>query len=66
MTTRRAFLHAMGRAGGYSAVYLSMQAMGLLATPAAAATRIVDLPSGSGAGRSVAILGAGIAGLVAA
>lgn len=66
MTTRRAFLHAIGRAGGYSAVYLSMQAMGLLATPAAAATRIADLPPGSGAGRSVAILGAGIAGLVAA
>ncbi len=66
VTTRRAFLHAMGRAGGYSAVYLSMQAMGLLAMPALGATRIVDLPAGSGAGRSVAILGAGIAGLVAA
>jgi monoamine oxidase len=66
VTTRRAFLQAMGRAGGYSAVYLSMQAMGLLAMPAMGATRIVDLPAGSGTGRSVAILGAGIAGLVAA
>lgn len=66
MTTRRAFLHAMGRAGGYSAVFLSMQAMGLLATRASAETRLVALPPGSGKGKSVVILGAGIAGLVAA
>ncbi len=56
----------MGRAGGFSATYLSMQAMGLLATPAAAQTTKPDLPAGSGAGRHVVILGAGIAGLVAA
>lgn len=56
----------MGRAGGYSATYLSMQAMGLLAMPASAQTTRPDLPVGSGAGKHVVILGAGIAGLVAA
>lgn len=64
MTTRRQFLHAMGRAGGYSAVYLSMQALGLLAP--AQAIEPLGLPAGSGSGKSVVILGAGIAGLVAA
>lgn len=64
MTSRRAFLHAMGRAGGYSAAYLSMQALGLLAMPRAFAG-VPELPSGSGAGKSVVILGAGMAGLSA-
>jgi monoamine oxidase len=64
MTSRRAFLQAMGRAGGYSAVYLSMQAMGLLAAPRAFAG-VPELAPGSGKGRSVVILGAGIAGLSA-
>ena len=62
--TRRAFLERLGAAGGYSAVYLGMEAMGLLASPAPAEP--FALPRGSGAGRSVAILGAGISGLVAA
>ena len=65
MTTRRAFLQAMGRAGGYSAAYLSMQALGLLPVARAAAAPFA-LPPGSGTGRSVVVLGAGIAGLVAA
>ncbi|MGI4731461.1 MAG: flavin monoamine oxidase family protein [Janthinobacterium lividum] len=65
-TSRRQFLHAMGRAGGFSATYLSMQAMGLLADPAAAQTTKPDLPAGSGTGKHVVILGAGIAGLVSA
>ncbi|WP_420136657.1 flavin monoamine oxidase family protein [Sphingomonas sp.] len=64
--TRRQFLHAMGRAGGYSATYLSMQAMGLLCDPATAQTTKPDLPTGSGIGKHVIILGAGIAGLVSA
>lgn len=63
--TRRAFLERLGVAGGVSATYLGMQAMGLLATPAAAANPF-ELPPGSGEGRSVVILGAGISGLVAA
>jgi monoamine oxidase len=62
--TRRAFLERLGVAGGVSATYLGMQAMGLLNAPAAAAP--FALPRGSGGGRSVVVLGAGIAGLVSA
>jgi len=63
--TRRAFLERLGLAGGVSATYLGMQAMGLLHTPAASAAPFA-LPPQSGAGRSVVVLGAGIAGLVSA
>ena len=62
--TRRGFLERLGAVGGYSAVYLGMEAMGLLNAPAAAAP--FELPRASGRGRKVVILGAGIAGLVAA
>ncbi len=62
--TRRAFLERLGAVGGYSAAYLGMEAMGLLNTPAAAEP--FELPQGAGNGRSVVILGAGIAGLVSA
>ena len=64
MTSRRAFLQAMGRAGGYSAVFLSMRAMGLIAA-APARAGVPELPAGSGTGKSVVILGAGMAGLSA-
>jgi monoamine oxidase len=63
--TRREFLERLGAVGGYSAVFLGMQAMGLLAEPARASAPFA-LPGGSGRGRSVVILGAGISGLVAA
>ncbi|HEY0115587.1 MAG TPA: FAD-dependent oxidoreductase [Allosphingosinicella sp.] len=63
--TRRAFLERLGVAGGVGATYLGMQALGLLNTPPASAEPF-RLPSGSGRGRSVVILGAGIAGLVSA
>jgi monoamine oxidase len=63
--SRRHFLEAVGRAGGYSALYTTMQGMGLMAAaPAYAGTP--KLPAGSGAGVKVAILGGGIGGLVAA
>ena len=63
--SRRAFLERLGAVGGYSAVYLGMEAMGLLrASPASAEP--FELPRGAGRGRKVAILGAGIAGLVSA
>ena len=65
MATRRQFLEAMGRIGGASAVYLSMQALGLISMPRAFAGT-PDLGAGTGQGKSVVILGAGIAGLVAA
>ena len=47
-----------GAVGGYSAVYLGMEAMGLLERAAAAAEPF-ELPRGSGRGRKVVILGAG-------
>ncbi len=63
--TRRGFLERLGAVGGASAVYLGMEAMGLLNVPPAAATPF-RLPQGSGRGKKVVILGAGIAGLVSA
>jgi monoamine oxidase len=61
--TRRALLERLGAAGGFSAAYLGMEAMGLLARPAAAEP--FELPPAP-SGKKVVILGAGIAGLVAA
>ncbi|KQV56900.1 MULTISPECIES: FAD-dependent oxidoreductase [unclassified Caulobacter] len=63
--SRRGFLTSVGKAGGYSALYATMMGMGLLAAPRAYAGP-PKLPAGGGAGKSVAILGAGIAGLVTA
>ena len=42
--TRRGFLERLGAVGGYSAVYLGMEAMGLLNAPAAAEP--FELPRG--------------------
>ena len=63
--TRRGFLERIGLAGGVSATYLAMEALGLLNAPPASAEGFA-LPNGSGRGRKVIILGAGIAGLVSA
>jgi len=65
MTTRRAFLTQVGQAGGFGAAYVMMQSLGLLAIPASKASTVA-LPENSGKGKSVVILGAGIAGMVAA
>ena len=65
MATRRRFLSQIGQAGGFGAAYVMMQSLGLLAVPPATAST-VRLPENSGKGKSVVILGAGIAGLVAA
>ena len=63
--TRRGVLEAIGAIGGAGATYLAMEAIGLAqATPAGAEN--FELPTASGNGRSVVVLGAGIAGLVAA
>ena len=62
--TRRGLLERLGAAGGFSAVYLGMEAMGLLNAPPAAAEPF-ELPRAP-KGRKVVVLGAGIAGLVAA
>jgi monoamine oxidase len=63
--TRRNFLDRLGSVGGASAVYLGMEALGLINAPPASAERFA-LPHGAGRGRKVVILGAGIAGLVSA
>ena len=63
--TRRALLEQVGAVGGIGAAYLAMEALGL-AIPTPAGAENFELPSASGNGRSVVILGAGIAGLVSA
>ena len=62
--TRRTFINLVGKAGGYTAVYNTMAAMGLLPLPAYAGPP--QLAPESGRGVRVVILGAGIAGLTAA
>ncbi len=62
--TRREFLERVGLAGGAAAVYESMVALGMLRTPAAYAG--APKAARRGSGRSVLVLGAGIAGLTAA
>lgn len=63
--TKRKFLQSIGAAAGAGAVYRTMKAMGMAGLDVARAAP-PDLPGGSGAGRSVAILGAGISGMTAA
>lgn len=63
--TRRLALSRIGLLGGYGAAFGAMQALGLLPDSAAYAGP-PDLPAGAGAGKHVVVLGAGIAGLVAA
>jgi monoamine oxidase len=63
--TRRALLEQIGRAGGLGAAYMAMETLGL-ALPTPAGAENFELPASSGGGRSVVILGAGIAGLVSA
>jgi len=55
----------VGQVGGFGAAYVIMQSLGLLPLPEAAASK-VRLAESSGRGKRVVILGAGIAGMVAA
>ena len=63
--TRRSFITRVGRAGGYSAAFLTMQGLGLNGSVAEALPP-VDAAPGSGKGTKVVVLGGGIAGLVSA
>ena len=63
--TRRDFLQRVGRAGGYSAAFLVMQGMGLMATTAGQEVAPAA-DKGPGKGVKVVVLGGGIAGLVSA
>lgn len=63
--TRRGLLERLGAVGGYGAAFLGMEMLGLLNAPPARATPFA-LPRADGTPPSIVILGAGIAGLVAA
>lgn len=69
--TRRSLLRSIGVAGGAGAMFESMRALGLVASPQALAVpdfrepRAGDLAAGS-RGKTVVILGAGVAGLTTA
>lgn len=63
--SRRGLLNLVGKAGGATAVYNTMAALGLIPTPTAYAGS-PELAPGSGNGVRVVVLGAGIAGLTAA
>ena len=63
--TRRKLIGAMARLGGAGAAYETLAAWDFLKPPAAKAASL-GLPEDSGVGRSVVILGAGVAGLAAA
>lgn len=62
--TRRTMLHRIGASGGIAAVAGAMQSMGWFGV--AHAAPLADMPGDLGKGRSVIVLGAGFAGLVAA
>jgi monoamine oxidase len=62
-TNRRTFLRRLGAAGGYGATYSAMVSLGLMATPACAQPKLTPQ---TGRGKSVVILGGGIAGLTTA
>lgn len=63
--TRRGLLERVALVGGAGATYLAMEAMGLAAVTPPDAENF-QLPPESGNGKSVVVLGAGIAGLVSA
>jgi len=64
MLTRRTLLHAIGRIAGSGAVFGAMHALGIVGMTAAHA--FTPPPPSVGRGRSVVVLGAGMAGLTAA
>jgi len=64
MITRRSLLQRLGVSGGVAAVATAMENLGLYGT--AQATALPGKPGQGGKGKSVVVLGAGIAGLVAA
>ena len=63
--TKRQFLRLVGSAAGVAATYHTMNTLGLLG-PESAKAAMPELPDGSGFGKRVVILGAGISGMTAA
>jgi len=64
--TRRRFLETVGRVGGAAAVYESMVALGMVRVPDSVYADPLQIPDGAGSGKTIVILGAGVAGLTAA
>jgi len=64
--TRRHFLERLGAAGGAAAVYQGLQTLGLITEPTAYAGPPKLVRASARTGKQIAVLGAGIAGLVAA
>jgi monoamine oxidase len=64
--TRREFVARVAMAGGYSAAFMTMHSLGLLAMVETEPQQGFPLPPSTGRGTKVVILGAGIAGLVSA
>ena len=64
--SRREFISRIGQTGGYGSAFLAMHSLGLLGSIEAEQPTDFPLPSASGRGTKVLILGAGIAGLVSA
>ena len=64
--SRREFITRMARAGGYGTAFMAMHSLGLLGLAESAQQQGFPLPPSTGRGTKVIILGAGIAGLVAA
>ena len=62
--SRRSFLSAVARTGGYGATFSAMQALGLLA--AGEASALPPMATDQGKGKRVVIIGAGAAGLTSA
>jgi monoamine oxidase len=62
--SRRNFITKVAQMGGYSAAFSTMHALGLL--PQSEEKQFIGLPASLGKGKRVVILGAGIAGMVAA
>jgi len=63
--TRRQFLNGLGAIGGAAAVYHGAGMLGLLKMTSAQAS-VPDYPADAGRGRSAVVIGAGVAGIVAA
>src|ERR1700733_15148090 len=64
--SRRDFIAKVARAGGYGAAFMTMHSLGLLGMVETERQKDFPLPATAGRGTKVIILGAGIAGLVAA
>jgi monoamine oxidase len=64
--SRREFIARIAQAGGYGAAFMTMHSLGLIGMAETEQQNGFPLPSSTGRGTKVIILGAGIAGLVSA